>query len=152
MALPTSYTDREFSQYLDRVLGPVADALNWATGTDPDSAGDYEEILNETMLTMGINAITEVDADNIYKFRTLARLQAWKAVAAQTAADYTFSADGGSYSREQIQAHALTMLDLARSDAAQFDPAYAVQVDEVSYGNDPHADYDDQLTDYIEAL
>lgn len=152
MATPTTYTPKAFSQYCDRVLGHTAALVDWKPGQDDASAGSYDEVLNETLLSLGLTDVTEIDADNVYKFRVLARVQLWKHLAAQVAGDYSFSADGGSFSRDQVLAMAEKMLAIAQSDAAQFDPVYAVQLDGVEYKNDPYADYNDELTDYIEAL
>lgn len=152
MAIPTTYSPKTFSQYCDRVLGHTAALVDWRPGQDDTSAGSYEEVLNETLFSMGISDVANIDSNNVYKFRVLARVQLWKHLAAAVAGDYSFSADGGSFSRDQVLGMAEKMLAIAQSDAAQFDPAYAVILDNVEYGNDPYADYDDELTQYIEDL
>lgn len=109
--IPSAYTDFTLAAYMATVTNNVAAALGW-------TADNFSEAVNDTLLAYGVT--TAADAGDIPRLRALAKVEAWRAVADATAADFNFSADGGSYSREQIHQHALDALTRAQAQAAPF--------------------------------
>lgn len=134
MPPPTVYSEITFAEYLHQALGATAEAL----GFDP-SAGSYAEVVNETLLAYGELAMANITgAANLKKLRALGRLEAWRAVVAQTAGDFAFEADGGKYNRSEIHKMALENLAKAESEAAQYDTSLRVGIDSVNYIHDPY--------------
>lgn len=149
MAVPTSYTAEDFGTYLLGRLGHTATGLGWATGAN---GGDFEEVINDTLIQMGLTDIANVTAARIPELRALAQVHLWTAVAESVAGDFDFSADGASYSRSQLQEHAQAMLEKAETRAMQYDPSYQVTGHPAKYHRDPYADHDDHLTDHIDEV
>lgn len=143
MPVPTSYTEETFGQYLEKVLGHTATMLGWS-----QAGGSFDEILNETLLTMGETDVANVT--DIRQIRAIGRLQAWTAAAQALAGEYDFSADGASYSRSQAFEHAKAMVSQAQLEAAEYDPQFSAVLDSVTYTEDPYANHDDYLSDYID--
>ncbi|MCB0106903.1 MAG: hypothetical protein KDE53_13370 [Caldilineaceae bacterium] len=108
MAIPTSYTESELRTYMLGVVSAVANALGW-------TATDFAEAVNDALSTYGVSDITE--ATNIAKLRSIAKVEAWRAIAGATVADFQFSADGGSYSRQQMHQQAVAALQRAEAEA-----------------------------------
>lgn len=146
MALPTSYTEKTLADYMDARLGPVADALAWTVGVaDP---GSYAEMVNEALTAYGVSDVTTITGlANLAKLRALAEVALWRAVVFQTAGDFDFSADGGSYSRSQIHAQAKEALALAEQRAVTYAPEYVVGVDAVRLVHDPYTYLPDEERD-----
>lgn len=134
MAVPTSYTEDGLKAYMIAVLGAVAEVLGWSV-----VGGQVDEPVIESLLAYGTDDISTITGlDNIKKIRTLARREVWRAVMDETAADYDFTADGGSYSRAQIHKMAMENFMKAENEAAAFDTTWAVQVHRVTHKNDPY--------------
>jgi len=117
-------------------LGAVADAVGLTTTPD-----DYQEAVNAALLTYGADDIAGITGrENIQKLRALAKIEAWKLVLAQTAGDFDFRADGGSYNRSQIYAQAVQSLLLAELDAMALGAliGYQVGVDKLVHIHDPY--------------
>jgi hypothetical protein len=127
MAAPTSYTEDTFKAYLHSVLGDVASALGWTV-----DGGDYDEILNETLLAYGTSDIA--DATTIRKLRALGRVELWRQVMRDVAADYDFrTADGAQFSRSQIQEMAAANFNQELTDAAVYDDRYQIETTTLVY-------------------
>lgn len=109
MAIPSSYTESALRDYMVTVTANVAGAIGW-------TATEFTEPVNDVLVAYGVDNIT--DATDIAKLRSLARVEAWRAVAGATVADYNFSADGGSYSRNQLHEQAVKALERAESEAS----------------------------------
>lgn len=138
MAIPTAYTEAEFKAYLHTVMGAVATSLGWTV-----AGGSFDEILNDALGMYGTNDISAVSGVNAaVKLRELGKLAAWRQVVTETATDYNFSADGGQYSRAQVNEMARAkVLDLEYSTAAYRDE-YAVKTQRVGFVHDPYAERD----------
>ena len=108
MALPTSYTESELRTYMLGVTSAVANAVGW-------TATNFTEAVNDAMSAYGVTDIAL--ATDIAKLRSIAKVEAWRAVADATVADFQFSADGGSYNRQQIHQQAVAALERAENDA-----------------------------------
>lgn len=135
MAIPAAYTEETLSLFMHKTIQAVADVLNWSV-----AAGSYEEAVNNTLLSVGVDDIGEVQGRAaLGALRAVARVEVWRAVLAASAADFDFDADGGRFSRSQIHEMAKTNLALAEADAASYSPTYRVVVDRVIYRNDPYS-------------
>ncbi len=112
MALPSSYIESTLRDYMFAVTGSVASALGW-------TAVNFTEAVNDVLFAYGVTDIA--DAADIAKLRALAKVEAWRAVADATVADYQFSADGGSYSRQQMHQQAVAAWQRAEAEAVAHD-------------------------------
>lgn len=121
MAVPTSYSYSEFKDYLQlEVLQEVARTLNWIDDYDDsnfDSTPIYRAITDEALIILGHTDISEVSGlFNVKKFRMMARIEAWRAVAAATFGDVHLESEGTQYNRQQIFNNAIEQLQLAEQD------------------------------------
>jgi len=142
MALPTSYTETTFADYLHGILSHTANALGWSV-----AGGDYAEIVNDALLIAGVSDITTVaGAGPMRLLRIAGQIALWQAVVAAFVGDYDFEADGGRYDRDQLFQHAKAMLAMARGQGvvAGLDvdgdggTAWEVQGGTVGYAGDPY--------------
>ena len=126
MAVPTSYTEEGLALFLfnDPQMRPIWDTI----GVTEDTAEvDLGEIVIDTLIAMGVEAISEVSGlANIGKLRTLARYTAWVTICGNFAIDINYSADGESFSRDQLFSHAQAMLTLWEGNASSYLPNYKV--------------------------
>lgn len=117
MAPPTSYTEESFKEFLHDNLGDskdLAQILGWTV-----AGGDYDEILNETLLAYGASDIAQVSgASNIRLLRAHGRVQLWRTVAGRTAGEKTNVgvANGSFSSPKTTHERALAMLKEAKED------------------------------------
>ncbi len=109
MAPPTSYTEDTLATFMLADLKDVATVLGWSTQASVQVA------IDDVVLQLGISDIAT--ATNIPQVRALARVFAWKLAVKAASAYYAFSADGGSFSREQLQAMCRQGLALSEMDA-----------------------------------
>lgn len=137
MAAPATYTEETLAIYMrDGVLKDLSAALGWTLVPD-----DYQEGINEALLMMEVDSISEVSGRaNIQKLRYAAQIAVWRQVVNATAGDYNFSADGGRYDRSQVHEMGTKNLDRAESDGMAFGltPNYQVEIDSVKYTHDPY--------------
>ena len=111
MPIPSSYTEDSLALYLrDGVLKTIAGVLGLTT------TADFAEAVTSALLGSGVSAID--DAADIAKLRAWAAVAAWEVAQTVASGDYRFSADGGSWDRQQVFEHITTMLDAARRNAA----------------------------------
>ena len=130
MAAPSSYTEETLAAYMLTCLSKVAAVLGWTT------LGDVQEAVNDTLLAYGVGDISA--ATDVIKLRALARVAIWQQAVASLAAGYDFSADGGSYSRSQLQAMAARALEQAQTLAMPYDATYRVTTATITYKHDPY--------------
>jgi hypothetical protein len=131
MAAPTSYTEITLASFMLAALSSVATAMGWT------ALADVQEAINDTLLAYGVTDI--IQATDIKKLRALAKVAVWQQVAAATAGDYDFSADGGSYSRSQLHEMAVDALGLAQTAASVYDTDYQMGLVRVEWKNDPYS-------------
>jgi len=111
MPIPSSYTEDSLALYMrDGVLKTIAGVLGLTT------TADFAEAVTSALLGYGVSAID--DAADIAKLRAWAAVAAWEVAQTVASGDYRFSADGGSWDRQQVFEHITTMLDAARRNAA----------------------------------
>lgn len=108
MALPSSYTESDLRDYMLSAVSTVAGMLSMV-------ADDFTEPVNDALVAYGVADIAL--ATDIAKLRSIAKAEAWRLVVDATVGEYNFSADGGSYSREQLHKHAVDALTRAEADA-----------------------------------
>lgn len=130
MAAPSSYTEETLAAFMLAALNKVAASLGWT------SLADVQEAVNDTLLAYGVSDISA--ATDVTKLRALARVAVWQQVVAAVAVAYNFSADGGSYSRSQLQDMALKALAQAQTMAASYDPNYRITTAKIVYKHDPY--------------
>lgn len=138
MAAPSTYSEATLKAYMHSMLGPVATSLGWVV---VDS--DYDEAVNDALLLMGVSDIDTVSGnEQIRRVRLLAQLSVWRRVEGHTAGDFAFSADGASYSREQVHAQARSIVqDLERQCMAWL-PEYEAVLQRTDMLHDPYEDRD----------
>lgn len=138
MAIPTAYTENEAATYVHGELGPVATALGWTV------ADSYGEVVNDTLLEMGLSDVSEVTGSELISaFRALLLLFAWRKVARAVALDVDFSADGTEISRSQ--AHDMATAEIKRLEGvtSRWQRDNFVSVQRIDRPHDPYADWDD---------
>lgn len=118
MAIPDRYSETTLAEFMLRELRSVAGELGWSD-TNPD--GDFQDAVDDTLVLYGVNDID--NASNIPKLRALARYAVWKAAQKDAASHTDFSADGGSFSEDQLYQHVTAQLNRATMDARPFLPA-----------------------------
>lgn len=117
MALPTSYTETTFKDYLHALLnqGGFATDLGWSV-----AGGQYNEIVNDALTYYGSEAITSITGvGEIRKIRIAGRVALWEGVVGATAhyADLS-TPDNARASLSQIYKQAALQLERAKGDAA----------------------------------
>lgn len=134
MAIPSVYTETTLADYMHDVLKDVADLLGWSVVNN-----DYDEAINETLLSMGVDDISEVTGrENLRKMRSFARMHVWQTVVNATAGNYDFKADGGSFNRSQIHEQALIALQVSQMEVLSFNDQYRVGLDHIDFKHDPY--------------
>lgn len=146
MAIPSSYTEATLASYMQTVLQDVGLALGWTTTPD-----DYQNAVDESLLLMEVDDIADISGRaSLRQLRAAARITVWSQVAAATAGDYKFSADGGSYDRHQVHEHALAMKAQAESDAYALGvgASWTVGQDRLKHVQDPYEYHTDAERTY----
>ena len=120
MPVPTGYTEDTLKTYMhteaDTGSPSMATVLGW---TVADLS--YDEILNDVLLDLDVSNVTTITgASNIRKLRLLSKVHVWRAIVAGLATKHTFSADGASYKRSDLQSMALATLALAEDAASAY--------------------------------
>ncbi len=113
MAVPTSYTESDFKDYLHAELGPVAQALGWEV-----ASGQYDEPLNDALFGIGATVISGVSSDDINGFRILGKLETWRKVLHHVSGDFDFSDEGASLSRSQVHDMAIDVIEKLEESAS----------------------------------
>lgn len=118
MAAPTAYaTEDEFATYLHGVLGDddVARQLGWSV-----TGGDYGEAIDEALLRLGADAITEFSGrQEMRKLRAVGRRELWRLVAQRTAGNHDSETEGGTTSYSQVHKQAVTMFKIADAEMVE---------------------------------
>lgn len=136
MPLPTVYTEETLALYMHITLGNVAEALGY------DVSESYFEAVNETLLDYGVDDLS--NATDIRKLRALARAQAWRKAANDTAGDYDFKAGDGSYNRSQVHEQCVVNLNMALTEAAAYSDRYQVTRSKAVYIHDPYQYHEEE--------
>jgi hypothetical protein len=124
----------DIAAFMAGEIGALSDALCLK------STDDLEPTIVDLLLELGVSqpsAITDVR-----RARAFARVFIWRRVAARTAGDFNFAADGGRYDRSQVHDNAVKMAAAAEADASPFGWSGSGRgyVDEIVSRVDPYAD------------
>lgn len=139
MTLPAgAYTTAELAAYLSRVLGTVADALNWTV-----AAGDYDDVIDDALLLCGFSSLEAAPATDVVAFKQLraaSRLCLWRSAVGATSGLHQFSLDQQSFNEGQVHDHCVTMLGVAEAEAAAegVGPGGSVGITPLSHLYDPY--------------
>jgi hypothetical protein len=136
MAAPTSYTEAELKAYIHASLAGVAEVFGWTV-----AGGSYDEMVNDALLALGHSDIASVSGvQDVSRLRTVARLMAWRAVVEQSSMNFDFSADGGSYSRSQVNEMARERVSALETETAGYLGTFAAHTQPVKYAHDPYTE------------
>ena len=134
MTVPSSYTEATLKAYMHKTLGKVAQLLEFSV-----DFGSYDEAVNQALLDYGTDDITTISgADNIIKIRALAKVQAWQLAFDNAAALMGFTADGGTYNRNQIHAMIEKNLEAANTAALRYSTHYQITRRKADAIHDPY--------------
>lgn len=143
MPVPTSYTEAGLVNFLinDGQLSAVFSALGV---TEDNAEVTLADVVIDTLIAMEVDQISEVGAGAIGKLRTLARYYAWIWILSNFTLDADYSADGESFSKDQLFQHAKEMLALWEGRASQYLNVYKVRTSTLRQPNPytpkPYAD------------
>ena len=148
MALPTTYTESEIKEYMQKVLGDTAEKLGWSVGDD-----DFDEPAYEVLYIVGEDDFTFIASREVAgKVRSVARVEAWRAAMYYTVHESSFGAGApgtGQTSRGEIHRHAKEMYELAYAEMIEKYPALAASTSQeveswpVEYTGDYYANQGD---------
>lgn len=138
MSVTLAYTDTEFMEWLlGRLRGRLSEFLDWTVG-----GGDLDDILEATLLAYEVEDIADVPAtvDGVRKLRAYGLAELWTAVVEALGVEFDHSADGASFSRNQLLQNAERQLQRAEGIAMSYgwSNLHAVQVASVSTEGDPY--------------
>lgn len=136
MPVPTSYTEVTLKEYMIATLGAVATSLSWTTISQ-----QVEEALIDALIAYGVDDIADVT--DIKKIRALAKLSVWQAVSREVSGDFSFSADGASYNREQVHAQAQLEIARAETDAMPYLSNYRITTATARHPDDVYREVED---------
>jgi hypothetical protein len=130
-----SYTYETFRDFLEvEVLQSTAAQMGWVDTPAPayvgvgtvqfptsisgprTAQGVYDSITNEVLLQLGFSTPEEVPDEALLAMRSLGRVEAWRAVAFNTMADFDINMGDSVLSRSQVHKTALSQLTLAESE------------------------------------
>lgn len=105
MTAPVTYTDAELAGYMARSLGTaVVDSLGWTTADNvtADDLGDYEELVLQTKIELGVSDISEMTSfEEIKTLRAVASWQVWEAACRFVSDRFDENTGSTSYRRSQ---------------------------------------------------
>lgn len=136
MAYPNFYTGPELKTFMLARLGHMATLLGWT-----DNTPQLAEAVRDVELACGVDDIEQ--ETGMAKVRSLATYYAWEAARRYLATMYTFSADGGSYNRDQMYEHASKEERAAYYRAVPFMPGLQVKSVSVQYPSEPYVNEED---------
>lgn len=130
MALPTSYSETTFADYLHGLVAELVAGLGWAV-----VEGSYDEIINDTLIAAEVDDIgTITGRANLARVRALGRLYLWKAVSRAVAGNqFDFEADDGKFTASQVYTQVQRELQTAQTDVDAIWAATAEQASAVTY-------------------
>lgn len=115
--------------YINDYFYQVKAQLGWNDSTQ------IAAIIDKALELYGVD--NEVDATNLTKLHSMADVAVWRQALNDIALDYSFSADGASYSRNQAVNQIRDNLREAESAAMIYMPNYQMIV----HQNDPNPDW-----------
>lgn len=148
MAPPASYTEASLAEYAHSCIRTLAETFTWSP-----EAGLYTEVVNETMLALGVSDLTSFSSpETIRGLRAVARRESWRAVLGALAARYDFNTDSQGFKRSQMYDMAKEQYSAAIADCAALNidsPNRAALLQSVVYVHDPYMPLD-QINPLVE--
>lgn len=117
------------AEYITANFRQIKTQLAWSDSLE------ITAITNKALEFYGVD--TEAEATDAKKLHALADVAVWRQALADVSLDYSFSADGASYSRGQMSDHIRKNLDMAESGAIIYMPNYSITVS----ASDDHPDW-----------
>lgn len=117
------------ADYITANFLSIKTQLGWSDSLQIDA------ITEKTLEYYGVD--TEAEATDSKKLHALADVAVWRQASNDVALDYSFQADGASYSRGQMHDHIRKSLDGAESAAIVYMPNYAITYN----ATDDHPDW-----------
>jgi len=115
--------------YITSNFGQVKTQLGWSDSLQ------ITTITDKAIEWYGVD--TEAEATNAKKIHALVDVAVWRQVGNDIGLDYSFSADGASYSRNQAVENVQSKLDAAITEALVYMPNYQIGVSH----SDDHPDW-----------
>lgn len=100
------------------------------------SAGDTTFVTSNTLRVYGVT--NESDASDISKLYAIAKVESFKQVLSLISTKYSFSADGGNFSRSNVFDAVEKLYQDAISEAMVYLPANNVRVGNVDFTQNPY--------------
>jgi hypothetical protein len=117
------------SDYITANFRQIKSQLAWSDSLE------ITAITDKTLEYYGV--ATEAEATDATKLHALADVAVWRQALNDVSLDYSFSADGASYSRGQMPDHIRNNLDEAINNAIVYTPNYSIVVS----ASDDHPDW-----------
>lgn len=108
------------ADYISDNFPTIKSQLGWSDSTQ------IVTIVNKALELYGVT--DESDATDSKKLHALADVAVWRQALNDISLDYSFSADGASYSRNQAVDAIRKNLDMAENSAIAYMPAYQITV------------------------
>lgn len=128
MGIPTSYTEDQVKEFMEKVLGKTGKKLELSVAND-----SFDEPAYEVLFVLGESDFSfATTQEQIKKIRLVARMEAWRAATYETAheASHSVGAPGtGQTSRADIHRHCLEMLEKAQAELSQTFPELVIGED-----------------------
>ena len=121
----------ELADYLMSYLGQVGKDFGWT------NKSDFGTIIEDTLLLYGVK--TEAEATDLVKLRSLAKMVAWGFVLSSLSANYSFSADGATYNRNQYYEMAKSNYSNCLSECYMYLPDYSIETGKLNTEQDPYS-------------
>lgn len=118
--------------FIESYVGKFGEYLGWG-------ATEFNFIVAETLESYGVT--TEAEATDTKKLHALARMKTWERALVESAQDYNFSADGASYSRNQVYEAVKQHYLNAILDAMPYLETYTIELGELNTNQDPYIDF-----------
>lgn len=94
---PSRYTDQEFIQFLRTDIGPMEEELGWT-----EDSPQYTEAINDTLLALGKDSLSQLVASDIPAVRAVGRLSIWRSVVRNLSNRPTIEAEGVVLNSRQL--------------------------------------------------
>lgn len=142
MAIPASYTEETFAEYLHSQLYGIAGALGWTV-----AGNSYDEIITDTLVAYGASDIEAITGDaNVVKLRRIGRYEVWRAAVDGLTAKYDYATNQQSFDLSQMFKQARQAFTQAERDVAQYGVGgNVIGVKRVIRTQEPYAYIDPEL-------
>lgn len=128
------------SDYITSTLGSIATVADWVVA-------DTTFVINNTLLNYGV--ATEVEATDLIKLHALADIEIYKKALAQLSTKYNFSADGGTFNRNQMFESVKTLYLDAVTAGSHYSVVSTIGTGELTDNTTPYKNIDlSNLQDY----